>query len=186
MNSVEPIRDKKKIEAMKKILYAQSIRDYVLFVLGINSGIRISDLLMLRDTDVKNTNGKLKERIEIKEKKTGKAKNYPINDNAKKALHEYLGIDVPTGRFLFESRKGNQPITRVQAYRVLNDAAELVGIPKIGTHSLRKTFGYFAYKAGYSLTLLQQLFNHSSEKDTLRYIGITQDNIDEVYININL
>lgn len=186
MNSVEPIRDKKKIEAMKKILYAQDIRDFVLFVLGINSGIRISDLRMLRDTDVKNNTGKLKERIVIKEIKTGKVKNYPVNDAAKKALLEYLGYEKPNGKYLFVSRKGKGPISRVQAYRILNYAAELIGIDRIGTHSLRKTFGYHAYKAGYSLDLLQYLFNHSSGKVTLRYIGITQDQIDEVYINVNL
>lgn len=186
MEFVEPIRDKKKIEAMKKILYAQSMRNYVLFVLGINSGIRISDLRKLKDSDVKRANGKFEERIVIKEQKTGKSKNYIINESSKKALMEYLGTAPPTEKFLFESRKGDTPISRVQAYRILNDAAELVGIPKIGTHSLRKTFGYHAYKAGYKVSLLQNLFNHSSEKDTLRYIGITQDDIDEVYININL
>ncbi len=186
MEFVEPIRDKKKIEAMKKILYAQNIRDYVLFVLGINSGIRISDLVKLKDIDVKTDSGKLKERIIIRETKTGKTKNYPINSSAQKALTEFLGSEVPKDKWLFKSKKGNFPISRVQAYRILNDAANLIGVPKIGTHSLRKTFGYHAYKAGYSLTLLQKLFNHASEKETLIYIGITQDNIDEVYLNINL
>lgn len=186
MEVVEPIRDKKKIEAMKKILYADNIRNYVLFVLGINSGIRVSDLCKLKDTEVKEDNGKIKERIIIREKKTGKTKNYPINESAKKALIEYLGVKSPEGKYLFASRKGGNPITRIQAYRILNDAAELVGVPRVGTHSLRKTFGYHAYINGTSITLLQRIFNHTTQKDTLRYIGITQDEIDEVYININL
>ena len=186
MEFVEPIRDKKKIEAMKKILRSESMRNYVLFVLGINSGLRINDLRQLKDTDVKKNSGRIKERIVIRETKTGKTKNYLINNSAKKALIEFLGETPPKGNFLFESRKGENPITRIQAYRILNNAAELVGIPNIGTHSLRKTFGYHAYKNGYPVALLQKLFNHSSEKDTLRYIGITQDEIDEVYINVNL
>jgi integrase len=186
MEFVEPIRDRKKIEAMKKILHADSIRNYVLFVLGINSGIRISDLCSLMDLDVKEDSGKIKERIVIREKKTGKVKNYPINESAKKALIEFLGEKKPEGKFIFASKKGRQPITRVQAYRILNDAANLVGIPRIGTHSLRKTFGYHAHKNGTSITLLQKLFNHETQKDTLKYIGITQDEIDEVYVNINL
>ena len=186
MEFVEPIRDKKKIEAMKKMLLAESMRNYVFFVLGINSGIRVSDLCNLKDYDVKESNGKIKERIVIREIKTGKSKNYPINESAKKALIGYIGEKKPDGEYIFKSRKGDKPITRVQAYRILNDAATLVGIPSIGTHSLRKTFGYHAYKNGTSITLLQKLFNHTSQKDTLKYIGITQDDIDEVYININL
>ena len=187
MELVQPIRDKKKIGAMKKILKSDSMRNYVLFTLGINSGLRISDLRLFADTDVKTPKGKIKERIFLREQKTGKEKNYPINESARKALAEYLGDSIPTGQSLFPSRKGGRPITREQAYKIINAAARAVGITdNIGTHTLRKTFGYHAYKAGYSVTLLQQLFNHASERQTLRYIGITQDDIDDVYINLNL
>ncbi|OCZ50850.1 site-specific integrase [Dehalobacter sp. TeCB1] len=187
MDFVEPIRDKKHIEAMKKILKSDNLRNFVLFVVGINSGLRINDLRQLEDTDVKKPSGKFKERIILRESKTNKLKNYPINDSAKKALQEYLGNSPPTGTPLFPSRKGDKPISRVQAYRILNSAARLIGIQDhIGTHSLRKTFGYHAFKRGYPIALLMELFNHSSEKMTLKYIGITQDDIDNVYINVNL
>lgn len=187
MEFVQPIRDKKHIEAMKKILKSESLRNHVLFVVGINSGLRISDLRQLNDTDVKKSSGKFKERIILRENKTKKLKNYPINDSARKALQEYLGNSAPTGTPLFPSRKGDKPISRVQAYRILNGAARLIGIQDhIGTHTLRKTFGYHAFKRGYPIVLLMELFNHSSEKMTLKYIGITQDDIDEVYINVNL
>ena len=187
MKVVQPIRDKKKISSMKKILKSDSMRDYVLFTLGINSGLRISDLRLFTDTDVKTPQGKIKERISLREQKTGKDKNYPINVSARKALEEYLGKSIPTGASLFPSRKGGTPITREHAYRIINAAARAVGITdNIGTHTLRKTFGYWAYKEGYSVALLQQLFNHSSESQTLRYIGITQDDIDVVYNNLNL
>jgi len=186
MEFVQPIRGKRQIEAMKKILKSSNMRDYVLFVLGINSGPRISDLLRLKQTDVQNEQGKIKDRIEIREKKTGKVKNFPISDTAAKALREYLP-GVPTQAPLFASRKGSSPITRQQAYRILNEAAKLAGVKeRIGTHTLRKTFGYQGYKAGYSLDRLQKIFNHSSSKITLTYIGMTQDDTDEIYLNLNL
>jgi site-specific recombinase XerD len=75
----------------------------------------------------------------------------------------------------------------VQAWEILNHAARTIGIrEKIGSHSLRKTFGYFAFKQGASLTLLMKVFGHSSEAITARYIGITQDDINQVYVNLNI
>jgi integrase len=183
---VQPIRDKKQIEIMKRLLKASSMRDYVLFVLGINSGLRISDLLRLKQTDVQTVKGTIKDRIELREKKTGKMKNFPISDTAAKALRDYLP-GVPTAAPLFPSRKGSGSITRQQAYRILNEAAQLAGIKdRIGTHTLRKTFGYQAYQAGYAVERLQHIFNHSSSRITLAYIGMTQDDTDEVYLNLNL
>jgi len=97
-------------------------------------------------------------------------------------------IDHWPERFLFSSRKGNnRPISRVQAYRIINEACRIAKIKgSIGTHTLRKTFGYWAYKQGIDITLLMRIFNHSSPAITLRYIGITQEEINEVYINLNL
>jgi len=188
MEFVQPIRDRKIIDRMKKILKSQNLRDYLLFVLGINSGLRVSDLLALRVSDVMEGNGVVKDRISMREKKTGKSKDFPIGKNARKAIQEYVvtietDMDLP----LFRSRRGNDAITRVQAYRILNEAARTVGIKeRIGTHTLRKTFGYFAYKEGYDLSQIQKLLNHSSPGVTLRYIGITQDQLDEIYMRLDL
>lgn len=101
--------------------------------------------------------------------------------------------------YIFKSRKGiNSPITRQQAYRILNNVAESIGLierdvttniiisGEIGTHTLRKTFGYQAYQNGTSLELLMDIFNHSSKSQTLRYIGITEDQKKEVYSQSNL
>lgn len=185
MEYVEPIREKKQIEAVKKILKSGNIRDYVLFVIGINSGLRISDLLTLRVSDVFDGK-KIKDRITIREQKTGKLKNFPVSDTIAKALKEYnvssMIVDAP----LFPSQKGGNPISRVQAYRILNTAAEGLKLQKIGTHTLRKTFGYHAYLAGVDVSRIMQLLNHSSQKETLRYIGISQDELDEIYLNLNL
>jgi integrase len=188
MEFVEPIRDRKKIEAMKKLLKGSNVRDHVLFTLGINSGLRVSDLLKLRVSDVRDEKGKVRDRITVREKKTGKSKTFPFSDTVIKALKEYLSeVELSYEAALFPSRKGSEPITRQQAYRILNDAARAVGIKdKIGTHTLRKTFGYHAYVAGVDITRIQALLNHSSPRETLRYIGITQDELDDVYLNLNL
>lgn len=182
MEYVEPIRDKKKIESMKKILKAGNLRDHCLFILGINSGLRISDLLSLKVEDVVG-----KDRIFLREKKTGKAKDFPLSDTCKKTIAEYLKETGLTSGNLFPSRKGHAPITRVQAYRILNEAAKSVGIKDaIGTHTLRKTFGYWAYQQGVDVTRIQKLLNHSAPSVTLAYIGITKEELDSVYINLNL
>jgi site-specific recombinase XerD len=184
---VQPIRDKKKIEQMKLYLKSHSLRDFTLFTLGINSGLRISDLLKMKVSDILDENGKVRDRITLREKKTGKMKTFPFSSNVIKALKEYVIFIDTTQTALFASRKGEGAITRQQAYRILNEAAKAVGIKEsIATHSLRKTFGYQAYEAGVDITRIQSILNHSSPKETLRYIGITQDELDDVYMELNL
>ena len=188
MDFVQPIRDRKKIEAIKKILRGDRLRDYTLFVLGINSGLRISDLLALSVSDVTTVRGRVKDRITIREKKTGKSRDFPIGSSARKAIKEYVSIAaLSPSSPLFPSRKGNGAIHREQAYRILNSAARAIGITdRIGTHTLRKTFAYHAYKGGYDLSMIQKLLNHSAPSVTLRYIGITQEEMDDVYLSLNL
>lgn len=182
IQTVDPIRDKKQLENMKRYLKAQNTRDWLLFVLGINSGLRISDLLTLTVKDVKDAS-----RIKIREKKTDKVKSFPLSDTCKKAIKEYLTTTRLNEGWLFPSRKGDKSISRIQAYRILNDAAQAVGISEnIGTHTLRKTFGYWAYRQGVDIAMIMQLLNHSAPSITKRYIGITQDELDEIYINLNL
>ena len=182
MELVEPIRDKKQIQGMKKYLKGQSSRDWLLFILGINSGLRISDLLELTVESVKD-----RERIVIREKKTGKAKDFPISEVCKRAISEYLKETGINAGVLFPSRKGDKAISRIQAYRILSDAAGHVGIKEaVGTHTLRKTFGYHAYQNGVDITRIQKLLNHSAPSITLAYIGITKEELDAVYISLNL
>ena len=188
MNTVEPIRDKRKLEKMKKFLKDKSLRDYTLFVTGINSGLRISDLLSLKLADVYEA-GAVKSRVTVKEQKTGKTRDFPLSDTARKALYEYI-LQLPLSKqpedFLFRSRKGGS-LTRTQAYRIINHAAHIAGIDeRIGTHTLRKTFGYHAYQQCQDLSLIMKILNHSSEAVTLRYIGITKEDCDKVYMNLNL
>lgn len=193
MSTVQPIRDLQKINAIKKILLAQNIRDYTMFTLGINSGLRISDLLNLKFKDVFTENGKLVHEIRVLEKKTKKYKSFPMGKKTQKAMKDYIeGI----GEFeledpLFFSRKTKdgkkKPISRQHAHYIISQAAKDVGVlDPIGTHTLRKTFGYHAYKNGTDLSLLQDMMNHDSSQTTLRYIGITKEEKDKVYISLDL
>lgn len=189
MNEVGAIKNRKQIDKIKAVLRKNSLRDYLLFVMGINTGLRVSDLLRLKIGDVIDGAGKVMESIQIREKKTGKVKTFYINEAVSKAIGEYMkNNDRAPNSFLFRSRKGNnQPITRVQAYRILNEACSTVKVNgAIGMHTLRKTFGYWAYQQGIDITLLMKIFNHSSPSITLRYIGITQEEINKVYVNLNL
>jgi integrase len=186
MEIVEPIRKKTDLEDIKRILKKRSLRDYALFVLGINSGLRISDLLSLRVEDVLDPGSrrlKVTDRIRMREKKTGKVKNFPLNTPARSALSEYLNARRPAKEEpLFPSRKGKGPLTTRQAHRIISDAAKEVGIrERIGTHTMRKTFCYHAYKKGVDIGNLQKLLNHSSQTETLRYMGILRDDLDQIY-----
>lgn len=181
MKKVEPLRDKKQIEKMKSELLKQSYRDYLLFVIGINTGLRISDILRLKVNTVKD-----KTHILIQEQKTGKEKRFLINPHLKDDIDKYI-INMNEWEYLFQSQKGtNQPISRVQAYRILRKAADKLGIVSVGTHSLRKTFGYHHYQQNKDVALLQELFNHSAPSVTLRYIGINQDVMDRTIENFYL
>ncbi|MFE8698398.1 site-specific integrase [Cytobacillus sp. FJAT-53684] len=188
MKTVQPIRDREKIETIKKVLRASSLRNELLFVLGINTGLRISDLLALQIGDLRNHEGIVKW-IEIREKKTGKSRYIALSKKTIRLIERYMDTERRNAAVtspLFLSQKGG-PISRQHAYDILNKAARSVGInERIGTHSLRKTFGYFAYKDGVDLTLIQKLLNHSSQADTLRYIGITQEQLDEVVLKLDL
>lgn len=175
MKYVQPIRDTRKIEEIKSVLKENGTRDLLLFCMGINTGLRISDLLKLRIVDVKN-----KTHVEVKEKKTGKVKRFPIFGNLQVMLDDYIR-NKPLSDYLFKSRNGeNKPITRVMAYLIISRACRKCGITdNIGTHTLRKTFGYHHYQNFHDVAILQYLLNHSSPSITLRYIGITEDNVEE-------
>ena len=88
--------------------------------------------------------------------------------------------------YLFPSRKGNGPISTTQAYRALQKAAAALGREDIGTHTMWKTFEYHHYKRNKDVATLQMLFNHSAPSLTLKYIGITDDEIDKSLENFSL
>lgn len=174
MKYVQPIRDRNLIKKMKNELLKGGFRNYMLFNIGINTGLRVSDILNLKVMDVKD-----KTHITINEKKTNKTKRILINSNLKNDIDNYIE-NMEIDDYLFKSRKGqNQPLSRVQAYRILNSAAVNLNLCEVGTHTMRKTFGYWHYNIYKDVAILQDIFNHSSPSITLRYIGITDDMKDK-------
>ena len=199
MKTVEPIRDKKKIDAMKAILasgkYGQ--RNLVLFSIGINTAYRISDLRQLKLADVLEiSRGRVvvKDRLAMKEQKTAKHNSVYISNKLRKTILEYVQQEFPDqllqqdfDGYLFPSRKGtNEPLNRQSLWRIIHDAGTAIGLKDIGPHSRRKTFGYFLYKQGTKTEISQSLLNHSSQRETLRYIGITQEDKDTAVKSLDL
>lgn len=171
IKDVQPIRSREKIEDMKWALRRFcGERDYILFLLGINTGLRVGDLVKLRTADVRR-----KKRVIVKEGKTGKTRELLLAN-----IYDELGayIDGLDSKWLFPSRKGDGPITPTQSYRQLNKAADMAEVDSVGNHTLRKTFGYWMYKQTRDVAKLQRLLNHSHPSITLAYIGITDEEIE--------
>ncbi|KEF36635.1 site-specific recombinase XerD [Schinkia azotoformans MEV2011] len=188
MEFVEPIKDIEKINAIKELLKKQSQRDLLLFVLGINTGIRVNDLLSLRVAHVREGD-KIKEFLYLKDANRDDTRAYYLNSNVQKELISYFAsYELKDSDFLFKSKKNEQPITRQQAYRIINKVAKDVGIlEKIGMHTLRKTFGYHAYRKGIAISILMEIYNHHSSSETLHYIGIDKNDIRRhIKVDVNL
>lgn len=180
-NNVQPIRSLEEIQRMKdSLLRYCSYRDYFLFVFGINVGLRVSDILRLRVKDIRD-----KTHIRIKEQKTGKFRTIYVNEDLRVEIEKYTASMKPND-FLFPSRSGNSYITPTQAYRILQKAAEMAGIENVGARTLRKTFGYHHYQKHRDLAILQEIFSHSAPSITKRYIGITQDEIEDTLKDFSL
>lgn len=179
-NLVEPIREKEDVARIERYLAGKSQRNRLIFVFGINTGLRVSDILGLNVADVAG-----KTHVQITEKKTGKFKKFPLNNKLKSLLTEFIKDKSPD-EALFIGKK-HKRLDRSQVYRFLNEACESLGITaNVGTHTMRKTFGYHHYKQFKDVVLLQKIFNHSSQAITLRYIGLEQDDIDLSYKNFEL
>ena len=176
----EPIKNRKDIEKIEQYLKLHNKRDYVIWVLGMNSGLRVSDIVGLNVSDVVN-----KTHITIVEKKTQKLKSFYINDKLKRVLKDFTkgkNLEEP----LFLGKQGKR-LDRSQVYRFIVRACKENGITAhISTHTMRKSFGYHHYQKFKDPIVLQKIFNHSSQRRTLMYIGVEQDEIDFSYKNFEL
>lgn len=189
MATTEPIRNKQQLKALAEyFLKRGQLRNYVLIVMGTYTALRISDLLRLRWSDVYD-----EERREfcfhltLTEQKTGKTKTIALNKQVLDALRLYF----PHRRsdFIFpNNRREPNPLSRVQAWRIIHSAAVAVGVTgKISCHSLRKTWGYHAWtRKAVSPVLIMDVYNHSSYQITKRYLGVAQDDLDKAYLGLEL
>ena len=189
---VEPIRDKTVIaritEALKDDQTAAGKRRYLLFISGLYLGRRISDLLKLKVSDVQG-----KDKFVIKEKKTGKQIELFITKTLKAAFKERLAGREPD-EYIFASgrpdriTKKQKPIDRRTAYRDIQAIKKIGNFPEdyvLGTHTLRKTFGYHYYQTTHDIAGLMKLFNHTKEETTLVYIGIASDEVKQTFRKID-
>ena len=194
MSTTQPIRDTKSLQEFK-VFYLEkekNIRNYTLCILGLNTALRITDVLDLEWGDLYDFHKEcFLEHLTVTEKKTGKTNTIALNSSILDTLTAYLKQLSPAPRpdtCLFPSRKGtNQPISRCQAFRIIKKAARSVGLDhNVSCHSLRKTFGYHAWQQGTPPALLMNIYNHSSYQVTKRYLGIAQDDRDNVFKKITL
>ncbi len=193
MSTTQPIRDLQKLQDFKN--YYQNtkpnLRNYAIIILGLNTALRISDILNLPYDQVFQ-NGRVQEHITVREGKTGKENRILLNKEVRRTLARYCDELTRTkmykegNPYLFPSpKKPCAAISRSQAYRMITSAARAVGIDgHISCHSLRKTFGYHAWKQGSDPVVIMVIFNHSSLSITKRYLCIDQDDKDDVYRSI--
>lgn len=184
--TTEPVRNMKDINNILAYLKGRSLRNYLIAKVQLNTAFRISDVLKLKVDDFIKSDGEFRDWLTAKEKKTSKSRRIAINSSLKQAVSEYVTqYDLSPGDYLFKSRKGiNKPITTTQAHRIFQEVAEVLHLENFGTHSLRKSWGYFAYKKTKNIAVIMEAYNHHSEKETLKYIGITQKNHDDLYNQI--
>lgn len=187
MNKVtQPLRSKKKVDELLTYLKGKNYRDYMIAKIQLNTARRIGDIINLKVLDILNEDFSLKKYITIQEQKTKKIARIVINQSIQESIKDYIfEKKMKYNDYLFKSRKGeNKPITKTQAHRIFQDAAKVLGLENFGTHSLRKTWGYFCYQETHNIALIMDVYNHSSEKITLRYIGITQKDKDYMHMLI--
>lgn len=190
MGTTTPIKNKEKLEKFRN--YYKDIeykpRNYALIVLGLNSALRIGDIIVLQWKEVYNSKkGAYQEHLAVTEQKTGKKNILALNTSSIEAL-EFYRTSLPSfdeNHCIFSSQKqpGNG-ISRSQAFRIIKKAAICCGLDdSISCHSLRKTFGYYAWQNGTPPALLMSIYNHSSYSITKKYLCIDQNEKDEVFLN---
>lgn len=179
--NVEPLRTKQEIDdflwAVARTQHGQ--RNRMIVLLGINTGLRMSDILKLKVGQVRN-----KDRTMIIEQKTGK-KRWLFLKNLRGEIFKYTRYRDDMAP-LFPSGRGSEAITVNGVYRAFQAASQFLDRNDIGTHTLRKTFGYHYYQQTHDIAGLMMIFNHSSEQVTKRYIGIERDNIERQLTNFAL
>ncbi len=181
--TVDPIRKQKDIKSISRLLKSHP-RNYLLWVMGINNGIRTNDLVKIKYSQVEGL--KAGAVIKIIESKTGKKNVLVINKSVRKALQLYIKEGNPEpDDYLFQSRKGNGHISSQSVGRLIRSWAEAINLKgQYGAHTLRKTFGYHQrVNHGAGFEILCKRYNHSSPAVTMRYLGIEDKEVCELLMN---
>lgn len=192
MSATQPIRDLEQLEELKNYyLHVQpNLRNYTLIHTGINTALRIGDILSLRWREVYHfSTHSVRTHITITEHKTGKHTCIAINEALRHTLLMYFdSLKTPSPNdYLFPGKTAAAPLSRSQAFRIIRQAAQDLHFSEpVSCHSLRKTFGYHAWASGASPTLLMVIYNHSSFTITKRYLGIEQEDKDKIFLGLNL
>lgn len=192
MGTTQPIREKEELKIFMN--YYKEVqphpRNHALIVLGLHTALRISDILSLKWKDVYDFQEKaFHKHLFIQEKKTGKQTVIALNPHAKQALMDFLQTRLisPEDYIFTKNTDFSKPLNRSQAYRIICHAAEeALHAEHISCHSLRKTFGYHAWKQGTPPALLMDIYNHSSYRVTKKYLGIEQDEKDDIFLKIEI
>lgn len=193
MRGCRPLEDMEVNDIIKSLSNTNK-RDAALFLLGIKSGFRISELLSLKVRDILQA-GRIVDRVTVARrnmKKRVEGRTVLLHPDAKAALTEWLDEldtdeNISPDTYVFLSRKGeNRPVSRVHAWRVLHQAfvdTDLTG--KLGTHSMRKTFANKVYDAlGHDLIKTQRALGHRSINSTACYLSFREEDIDRAILAI--
>ncbi len=192
MSTTQPIRKMEDLELLKNFYLTEkpNLRNYALICTAVNTALRISDILNLTWGNVYHIESKrFRIHLEIIEKKTQKRTLIALNQNVIQALSLYLESlsSVTEKQYIFTAKHSMTPLCREQAFRIIRTACIALKLPEnISPHSLRKTFGYHAWVSGANPALLVSIYNHSSYNITKRYLGIEQDEKDQVFLHTKL
>lgn len=182
MNTCDPIRDIGAIELFKEELKRSGSRDYMLAVLGMNSEMKMNDIINLQVRDVRGkTVITVRAAIARQENDADKAaKEINLTEGLCDELERYTR-NMSEDDYLFPSQKGGKPLNRSSVYSIVRKAADACKLNNIGTISLKKTFAYHHYKQFHDLPYLQKLFHHDGLSETMRFIGMSEEDILNFY-----
>lgn len=189
MSTTSPIRKEEDLQRFRNYyLEKGKMRNYLLIVVGLNTALCIGDVLSLQWKDVYDyKRRRFRAHLQVVEQKTGKTNQIALNDCVLHALRQCYNGQKADEYLFYSACHKNQPISRSQAWRIVRQAAEETGIDgNVSCHSLRKTFGYHAWKQGVPPAMLMMIYNHSSYQITKRYLGIIQEEKDDVFYHVQL
>lgn len=194
MKVVQPIRDLEVLQKCYDIAREHDKRRKtgevsweLILLIGFNTSLRVSDFTRFRVNDLRG-----RDYAQIQAKKTHKEARILINPTARREINRLL-VGRKGDEYILQSKKRDyathkpRPITRQRVYQIMNAIGKKAGIEeRIGCHTLRKTFGYHYYKMTGDVVSLQRILCHSYQRETLIYIGVIQENIDESLMKLNM